>query len=88
MTMARVKTEAHWRDSARNPRFFLIDARAAFPLLLFLLHIRIWTAVVALLAMTFFGLLERYGFSPVVFLRWLRNVLAGPHKVAIPWWKQ
>jgi len=86
--MARVETEAHWRDSARSPRFFLIDARAAFPLLLFLLHIRIWSFVLALVTMAFFGFLERYGFSLVVFLRWMRTILAGPRKVAIPWWKE
>jgi intracellular multiplication protein IcmT len=86
--MARVPTEAHWRDSARTPRFFLIDARAAFPLLLFLMHIRLWSFILALLAMAFFGLLERYGFSVTVFLRWLRTVLAGSRKIAIPWWKE
>lgn len=86
--MARIQTEPHWRDSARNARFFLIDARAAFPLLIFLLHIRVWTFVLALVAMAFFGLLEHYGFSLIVFLRWVRTVLAGNHKVAIPWWKQ
>jgi intracellular multiplication protein IcmT len=86
--MARIPTEAHWRDSARNPRFFLIDARAAFPLLLFLLHIRWWTFFLAVGVMTFFGLLERYGFSLSVFLRWLRFTLAGPRKIAIPWWKE
>jgi len=86
--MARVKTEAHWRDSARSPRFFFIDARAAFPLLLFLLHIRLWSFILALVTMLFFWGLERYGFSLIVFLRWMRNVFAGPHKIAIPWWKQ
>lgn len=86
--MARTITEPHWRDSARNPRFFIIDARAAFPLLVFLMHIRIWTFVLAVLAMLFFGLLERYGFSLLVFGRWFRCMLAGPRKVAVPWWKE
>jgi len=86
--MARIKTQAHWRDSARYPRFFLIDARASFPLLLFLLHIRLWTFLFAISVMAFFGMLERYGFSLTVFLRWLRSTLAGPRKVAIPWWKE
>lgn len=86
--MARVPTEAHWRDSARTPQFFLIDARAAFPLLLFLLHISLWSFVLAILAMAFFGLLDHYGFSVTVFLRWLRTVFAGPRKVAVPWWKE
>ncbi len=86
--MATVLTESHWRDSARIPRFFFIDARASFPLLLFLLHIRLWSFILALSAMAFFGLLERYGFSVTVFLRWIRSVLAGPRKMAIAWWKE
>jgi len=86
--MANFPPNTHWRDSARRPRFFLVDARAAFPLVLFLLHIRIWTAVVALLATCFFALLERNGFTVSVFLRWLRSSLAGPRKNSMPWWKQ
>ena len=77
----------HWRDSARSPRFFLIDARAAFPFLLFLLHIKLWSFILAVVAMSFFALLERYGFTVNVFLRLARSIFAGPHKSAIPWWK-
>lgn len=86
--MAFRSTETHWRDSARSPRFFLIDARAAFPFLLFFLHIKLWSFILAAVAMCFFALLERYGFTVSVFLRLARNLLAGPHKVAIPWWKE
>ncbi len=77
---------AYWRDSARTPRFFMIDARAAFPLLLFLLHIRLWTFILALIATAFFAALERYGFSLVVFFRWFRGVLMGRRKLSRPWW--
>ena len=77
---------AHWRDSARSPRFYGIDARACFPLLLFLLHIRWWSFAVALVATLFFAALERYGFRVAVFLRWLRNLVAGKRKMATPWW--
>lgn len=80
-------TGSHWRDSARVPRFFLIDARAAFPLLFFLLHIRLWTFIVAVVVTLFFGILERYGFSLVVFWRWLRTTLAGRRKYSSPWWR-
>ena len=85
--MAKFSDSTHWRDSARSARFFIVDARAAFPLLLFLLHMRLWTFTIAIIAMAFFGLLERYGFSLVVFGRWLRNVMAGPVKSCQPWWK-
>lgn len=79
--------QAHWRDSARSVRFFIWDGKTAFPMLLFLLHIRIWTFVVALIAMLFFTVLNRYGFSIDVFLRWFRNLIAGRRKAAIPWWE-
>lgn len=78
---------AHWRDSARNVRFWVIDYRATFPLLFFLLHIRLWTFIVAIVATIFFALLERYGFTVGVFLRWTRAFVAGPRKIAQPWWK-
>ena len=78
---------AHWRDSARNVRFFFIDFRATFPLLLLLIHIRLYTFIFALIAIGFFSVLERFGFTPIVFLRWLRAYVAGPRKIAQPWWK-
>jgi intracellular multiplication protein IcmT len=78
---------AHWRDSARNVRFFIVDYRATFPFLLFLLHIRFWTFMVAIVCMTFFWFLERWGFTFAVFIRWLRAYVAGPRKIAQPWWK-
>lgn len=80
--------DAHWRDSARSARFFVVDYRAAFPLVLFLLHIRLWSFIVAIAATFFFTLLERYGFTVTVFLRWARTILAGPRKMAMPWWRR
>lgn len=78
--------DAHWRDSARPAKFFVIDARAAIPVLFCLLHIRLWTIVLALMVTTFFGILNHYGFSLAVFFRWLRATLAGKRKIAKPWW--
>ncbi len=78
--------EAHWRDSARPVKFFIWDGKTAFPMLLFLLHIRWWTLIVAVVAMLFFTILNRYGFSIEVFFRWFRNLIAGRRKIAVPWW--
>lgn len=86
--MAGFSSTAHWRDSARSPRFFVVDARAAFPVFIFLMHIRIWTAALVLVSAVFFGIIEHYGFTVPVFLRWIRSTLAGPHKTARPWWRQ
>ncbi len=79
---------AHWRDSARNVKLWVLDFRACFPLLILLFHIRIWTFILAIVATLFFSALERYGFSVAVFLRWLRSFAAGPRKMAQPWWKR
>ncbi len=84
--MAQINTNAHWRDSARQVKFFVWDAKAAFPFLLFLVHMRWWTFGLAFFAMAFFTILNRFGFSIDVFGRWIRTTLAGRRKMSIPWW--
>ena len=81
-----VVTTTHWRDSARSAKLWIFDARAAFPFLLFLLHIKLWTFGLAVATTIFFSLLQRYGFTMPVFLRWVRSRLAGPMKLSKPWW--
>ncbi len=82
----KIPQSAHWRDSARRIKFFVWDGQAAFPMMLFFLHMRLWTFIAAFVAMAFFTLLNRYGFTPIVFFRWLRSALAGPIKQAQPPW--
>lgn len=77
---------AHWRDSSRGVQFFFVDSTAAFPFVLFLLHMRTWTFWTALAMMMFFGVLARFGFTVPVFRRWLRSFAAGPRRLARPWW--
>ncbi len=84
--MAVLISQAHWRDTARSVRFWIFDFRAAFPLFVMLLHIRMWTIITAVIATLFFAALERYGFTVIVFLRSIRTWLAGPRKVVYPWW--
>lgn len=79
---------AHWRDSARTVRLWFIDFRACFPLLILFFHVRLWTFILAIIATLFFSLLERYGFTVAIFLRWFRSYLAGPRKIAQPWWRR
>ena len=86
--LMKTNVQAHWRDSARNIKFFIWDGKAAFPMVFFLVYMHIWTLIVAVVSMMFFTLLNRYGFSPVVFFRWLRSTLAGRRKLAIPWWME
>lgn len=76
----------HWRDSARTPMFFLLDAYSAIPFLFFLLHIRLWTFLLCTGIATFFALLNKFGFTLPIFLRFTRSFLAGNHRSARPWW--
>ena len=85
--MATPNAGAHWRDIARTPRFFFIDSLAAFPLLLFIMHIRLWTFITAIVIMGFLLVLERFKFTLPVFFRWMRSTLAGPLRVSKPWWR-
>lgn len=78
--------DAHWRDSARDLKFFFVDAKMAFPFILWLMHMKLWTLFVAIGAMIFFTVLNYFGFSPVVFLRWFRALFAGRRKMSKPWW--
>lgn len=77
-----------WRDSARDARFFFVDANAAFPLVLFLLHIRWWTFLLAIVSILFFAILERFKFTVPIFFRWARSTIAGPIRVARPSWRE
>ena len=73
----RYPDTAHWRDSGRSPKFFVIDAYSAFPLVLFLLHIRLWTFILALIICAFFLTLNKFGFTIPIFMRFIRSYLAG-----------
>ncbi|MBB72287.1 MAG: phosphoesterase [Legionellales bacterium] len=86
--MAVKVIQSHWRDSARVARLFIMDARAAFPLLLFLVHIRLWSFALALIATLAFAALEYFGFTVVIYGRMIRTYLAGKRKFARPWWRE
>lgn len=76
---------AHWRDSARTPMFFMVDAYSAIPLFLFLLHIRLWTFLLACSVCAFFMLLNKFGFKMPIFFRWIRAFVAGNIRSARSW---
>lgn len=82
----KTNPNAHWRDSARPVRFFLVDYRAMFPLLILIFIPRLWSVALAVGAIFFFMILERYGFTVKVFLRLFRGFLGGRVKLARPWW--
>jgi intracellular multiplication protein IcmT len=77
---------ASWRDSARMPRLWIFNAYATFPLLLLLFYMNWWTFSLAMMVMVFFKVIDYYGFTLPVFGRLLKSYIAGPRKLATPWW--
>ncbi|MBM93926.1 MAG: phosphoesterase [Legionellales bacterium] len=84
--VAKFQGVASWRDSARRPRLWIFDAYATFPLLLLLFHMSWFTFGIAITVMVFLKGIDYYGFNLVVFARWIKTTLAGPRKIATPWW--
>lgn len=67
-----------WRETMRNPRFFLLDAHCVFVLPLFLFHIRWWTFAVLLITFLCFAAMRMFQYGPSSAMRALRSAIAGP----------
>ncbi|MGV7095278.1 IcmT/TraK family protein [Desulfovibrio sp. QI0434] len=66
-----------WRDTAITPKIFILDARAVFPLGLWLFHWAWWTAAVAGVAIVALYLVQRTGMTPLACFRALRVAFMG-----------
>lgn len=66
-----------WRDTARTATIGPMDARAIFPLLIFLCHWSEFTLLVALVGTAAFGAMSRFGYTPGVAIFALRRFAAG-----------
>ncbi|HEY1097011.1 MAG TPA: IcmT/TraK family protein [Alphaproteobacteria bacterium] len=74
---------SHWRNTARPARFFGVDARACLVVLLFLVHIRVWTLVLMVVVLALSFILERFGMTLPVAMRRVRLFCAGPYRRAL-----
>lgn len=77
--------DTHWRNTMKSARFFALDARAAFPFLLVLIHIRWWTIGVAFVTTILFWLAERLGLKFDAALRAVRAWFVAPFRPAQPY---
>ncbi len=69
--------EVLWRDTGIAPKIFILDARAIFPLALWLFHWAYWTAGIAVAGMLILYLVQRTGMSPLACCRALRVAYLG-----------
>jgi intracellular multiplication protein IcmT len=69
-----------WRETGRYPKFFFVDARALFPLVVFLFHMSEWTFKVAGIGIAVFWALNMAGITPPTALRIVRVYLVGRYR--------
>ena len=73
----------HWRNSMRATRFFAFDSRAALGILLVIVHIRMWTIMLAVMVVFGFWFAERAGYGLEAACRRVRTLLLGPKRPGI-----
>ncbi len=75
--------DVHWRYTMKPARLGPIDARAAFPLLLVMLHFRDYTLLMAVAFITLLWIFEKRGLQFDAALRTIRAWLVNPNRPAI-----
>ena len=78
--MAPTSHDVLWRDTGLAPKIFILDARAVFPLALWLFHWSWWTAGIALTCIVLLYLVQRTGMSPMACVRAIRVALLGKRR--------
>ncbi|MGE3623391.1 MAG: IcmT/TraK family protein [Bdellovibrionales bacterium] len=74
--------DIHWRNTQKPVRFFILDARAFLAVLFFLVHMRLWTFVLAIAIMLTFWFFERRGLTFAASLRAIRCWIMGERRPA------
>lgn len=77
-----------WRNTMLPVRIFIADARVLIPLMVVLVHIRLWTFYLALGGIALFAVLEFLGLSFPAAMRLVRRWIVGRRRPAVPAWKK
>ena len=72
----------YWRETMRPAKFLIFDSRAVLVLLPTLMHLRLWTLILAISTMFMFWYFERKGVSADSILRFARARLIGSKRSA------
>ena len=75
--------DSHWRYTQKPARFFMLDARAFAAIMLFIVHISLWTFLIAIFTMFVFWLFERRGLTFEAALRAMRSWFVGRRRPAM-----
>ncbi|WP_411840069.1 IcmT/TraK family protein [Paracoccus sp. ME4] len=72
----------YWRETHRQPRFLIFDGRIVVLLLVAIMHFRVWTILLALIAALVLWFFDRKGISADSIFRYLRARLVGRKRSA------
>ncbi|WOJ91770.1 IcmT/TraK family protein (plasmid) [Methylocapsa polymorpha] len=77
-----------WRNTAMPVKILILDARACFPALTFVVYWSWATFYIALGGVAFFLVTSWFGLTVPSMLRLIRRWLVGPVRPAVPTWKR
>ena len=77
-----------WRYTALPVKVAVLDARACFPALVFVLYWSWATAYVAIAGIVFFGVISWFGLTVPAVARVMRRALVGSIRPAVPAWRR
>lgn len=72
----------YWRETHKQPKLLIFDGRLIVILLLVILHVRLWTILLAVSAMLTLFFFERKGVPADSILRYLRSSFVGRRRSA------
>lgn len=72
----------YWRETHKQPRFLVFDGRVVLPILLSILHMRLWTVILAVVILGVLFFFDRKGISTDSILRYLRATFVGKRRTA------
>ncbi len=75
-----------WRDTGRSVKVWILDARACFPVLIFVIYWSWTTFFIAFFSIVFFSVINWFGLTVPASFRFMRRLLAGPYRPAVPAW--
>ncbi|WP_198763764.1 IcmT/TraK family protein [Brucella anthropi] len=76
-----------WRETMRNPSFFMLDGYFIIFLPIFLFHIRWWTFELLVFSAIMFGAFRVFKYRPSSAFRAVRSALAGSNRPVRPSFK-
>lgn len=78
-------TNCFWRETQRPARLMIFDARLMIFVAIFVMHIKLWTFTVLVIAIALFWFLERKGLSMPNAFRRMRALAVGAYRAARPY---